>query len=179
MVVEYHRLFCAGKFHHLNYLEEQNNHGKMVEVDHDPEVLLLDHEMQLVVDFVKVVTELKAVRLNFECVQGDQVHSFENPLDLLQLLPQPTLDESSVSNLLQKVAFVSVLHPKDAFVQRFVFPCTQNFSGNPRMEVIVVVAAEVVAEDVVVLYCNNLLTKHVTHVVVAAHCQVSCFDNEF
>ena len=137
----------------------------MVEVDHDPEVLLLDHEMQLVVDFVKVVTELKAVRLNFECVQGGQVHSVENPLDLLQLLPQPTVDESSVSNLLQKVAFVSVLHPKDAFVQRFVFPCTQTFSGNPRTEVIVVVAAELVAEVFVV--------------VAIAHCHVFCFDDKF
>jgi hypothetical protein len=135
----------------------------MVEVDHDPEVLLLDHEMQLVVDFVKVVTELKAVRLNFECVQGGQVHSVENPLDLSQLLPQPIHDQSSVSNLLQKVAFVSVPHPKDVFVQRFVFPCTQTFSGNPRTEVIVVVAAELVAE--------------VFLVVVVAHCHVSCFDD--
>ena len=95
---------------------------------------------------MKVVTEVEAVMLNFKHVQDGQVHSLENPLDLLQLLPQPTVDESSVSNLLQKVAFVTVLHPKDAFVQRFVFPCTQTFSGNPRTEVIVVVAAELVAE---------------------------------
>ncbi len=40
---EDHRLFESGKHHHLNYLEEQNNRSKMVEVDHDPEVLLLDH----------------------------------------------------------------------------------------------------------------------------------------
>jgi hypothetical protein len=121
--------------------------------------------MQLVVDFVKVVTELKAVRLNFECVQGGQVHSVENPLDLSQLLPQPIHDQSSVSNLLQKVAFVSVPHPKDVFVQRFVFPCTQTFSGNPRTEVIVVVAAELVAEVFVV--------------VAIAHCHVFCFDDKF
>ena len=121
--------------------------------------------MHQVVGFAKVVTEVQTERLNSECVQGCQVHFVENLLSLVQPLPQPTLVESSVSNLLQKVAFVSVLHPKDAFVQRFVFPCTQTFSGNPRMEVIVIVAAEVVAEDVVV--------------VVAAHCQVSCFDNEF
>jgi hypothetical protein len=120
--------------------------------------------MHLFVDFVKVVTEMKAVRLNFECVQGGQVHSVENPLDLLQLFPQPTLDESSVSNLLQKVAFVSELHPKDVFVQRFVFPCTQIFSDNPRTEVIVVVAVELVAEDVV---------------VVVAHCHTFCFDDKF
>ena len=43
VVVEYHHLFEAGKFHHFNYLDERNNHGKMAEVGHDPEVLLLDH----------------------------------------------------------------------------------------------------------------------------------------
>ncbi len=135
-----------------------------MKVDHDLEVLLLDHVMHLFVDFVKVVTEVKAVRLNFECVQSGQVHSDENPLDLSQLLPQPTLDQSSVLNLLQKVAFVSEHHPKDVFAQRFVSPCNQTFSGNPRTEVIVVVA-EHVAVDVAV--------------VVAAHCHVSCFDDEF
>jgi hypothetical protein len=65
-----HRPFEAGKHHHLNHLEYPNNSGKMVEVDRDPEVLLLYHVMYLVVEFVKVVTEVKAVRLNFECVQG-------------------------------------------------------------------------------------------------------------
>jgi hypothetical protein len=54
--------------------------------------------MHLFVDLVKVVTEVKAVRLNFECVQGGQVHSVENPLDPSQLLLKPTLNESSVLN---------------------------------------------------------------------------------
>jgi hypothetical protein len=121
--------------------------------------------MQLTVDFGKVETEVNAVRLNFECVQGGQVHSIENPLGLSQLLPQPTLDESSVSNLPQKVAFFSELRPIVVFVLRFVFPCTQTFSGNPRIEVIDVVVAEVVVEAAVV--------------VVAAHCHVSCFEDEF
>ena len=76
----------------------------MAEVDRDPEVLLLDHVMHLVVDFVKAVTEVKAVRLNFECVQGCQVHSVEKTLDSSQLLLQPTLDEFSVLDLFQKVA---------------------------------------------------------------------------
>jgi hypothetical protein len=53
-------------------------------------------------------------------LKGDEIpmkiHSVENPLDLSQLLPQPTHDEFSVSNLLQKVVFISVLHPKDIFV---------------------------------------------------------------
>ena len=81
----------------------------------------------------------------------------------MQLLPQSTDDEFSVSNLLQKVAFVSVLHPKDLFVQSFVFPCTQIFSGNSKTEVIVVVVAKVVAEGV----------------VVVAHYHAFCFDDEF
>jgi len=102
---EDHCLFESGRLHHLNYLEEQNNLGKMVEVHHDPEVLLLVHVMHQLVDFVKVVTEVNAVRLNFECVQGCQVHSVENPLSFSQPLPQPTLDKSSVLNLLPKVAF--------------------------------------------------------------------------
>ncbi len=120
--------------------------------------------MHLFVYFVKVVTEVKAERLNFEDVQDGQVHSVENPLDLSQLLPQPTLDKFVVLNLLQKVASFVVLHPKDVFVQQFVSPCNQTFSDNPRTEVIVVVAAELVVEDVAV--------------VVAAHCHVSCFDEE-
>ncbi len=98
VVVEYHRLSEAGKHHHLNYLVDPNNPGKMAEVDRDPEVPLLDHVMHQFVDFVKVV------RWNFEYVLGCQLHSFENPLGFSQLLPQPTLVESSVFNLLQKVA---------------------------------------------------------------------------
>jgi hypothetical protein len=118
-----------------------------------------------VVGFAKVVTEVQTERLNSECVQGCQVHFVENLLSLVQPLPQPTLVESSVSNLLQKVAFPLKLHPKDVFVQPFVSPCTQIFSGNLRTEVIVVVAAaEFVAEDVAV--------------VVAAHCHASCSDDE-
>jgi hypothetical protein len=137
----------------------------MAEVGYDPEVLLLDHVMHQFVDFVKVVSEVNAVRLNFECVQGCQVHSVENPLGFSQPLPQPTPDESSILNLLQKVALFLVRQPKDVFVQPFVFPCTQIFSGNPRTEVtVVVVAAELVAEDVAV--------------VVAAHCHVSSFDDK-
>ena len=163
VVVDDHRPFKSDKHHHLNYLEEQNNHGKMVEVGHDPEVLLLDHVMHLFVDFVKAATEVEAGKLNFECVQGGQVHSVENPLDLSQLLLQPILDESSVLNPLQKVALFLGRQPKDVFVQRFVCPCNLTSSGNWRTEVIVV-AAELVAEDVVV--------------VVAAHCHVSCFDDE-
>jgi hypothetical protein len=76
----------------------------------------------LLIGLVKVVTVVKAVRLNQEFVQGGQVHSFENPLDHSQLLPQPTQDKFSGSNLLQKVAFISVLHPKDVFVQQSVSP---------------------------------------------------------
>ena len=76
----------------------------MAEVGHDPEVLLLDHVMHQLVDFVRVVTEVKAVRLNFEYVQGCQVHSVEKTLDFSQLLQQPTRDEFSEVSLLQKVA---------------------------------------------------------------------------
>ncbi len=47
-----------------------------------------------------------------------------------------------------------MLHPKDVFVQRFVFPCNQTSSDNPRTEVIVVVAVELVAEDVVVVVAH-------------------------
>ena len=58
-----------------------------------------------------------------------------------------------------------MLQPKDASVQRSVYPCTQISSGNLRKEVIVVAAAaELVAEDVAV-------------VVAVAHCHVFCFDN--
>jgi hypothetical protein len=39
------------------------------------------------VGLVKVVTVVKAVRLNQEYAQGGQLHSVENPLDLSQLLP--------------------------------------------------------------------------------------------
>ncbi len=138
----------------------------MAEVVRDPEVLLLDHSMHQCVDFVKVVTETKAVRLNFECVQGCQVHSVENPLGLMQPLLQPTLDESFVKSLLQKVVLFLVLQPKDAFVQRSVAPCTQTSSGNLRKEVtVIVVVVELVAEDVAV-------------VVAVVHCHVSCFDDE-
>jgi hypothetical protein len=152
VVVEYHRLFVAGKRHHLNYPEDPNNPGKMVEVDHDLEVLLLDHVMHLLVDFVRAVTEVIAVKLKFECVQDCQVHSVENTLDFSQPLLQPTPDESSVLNLLQKVALFLLRQPKDVFAQQFIFPCTQIFSGNLRTEVIVVVVvAELVAEDVAVV----------------------------
>ncbi len=138
----------------------------MVEVDRGPEVLLLDHVMHQFVDFVKVVTEVKAVRLNFEYVQDYQVHSVEKTLDSSQLLLQPTLDEFSELSLLQKVISFSLPQPKDVSAQQFVFPCSQIFSGNLRTEVIVVVvAAEPVVEDVAV-------------VVAVAHCQVSCSDDE-
>jgi hypothetical protein len=145
---------------------DPNNPGKMAEVDRDPEVLLLDHAMHQFVDFVKVGTEVKAVRLNFEYVLGCQVHSVENPLGFSQPLLQPTPDEFSVLNLLQKDALFLVPQPKDVFVQQFVSPCSQTFSDNLRTEVIVVVVvAELVAEDVAV-------------VVAAAQCHVSCSDDE-
>jgi hypothetical protein len=63
------------------------------------------------------------------------------------------------------VASVEELQPKDASVQQFVFPCIQTFSGNLRTEVIVVVVAEEVAEDVAV-------------VVAVAHCHVSWVGDE-
>ena len=56
-----------------------------------------------------------------------------------------------------------MLQPKDVFVQQSAFPCNQTFSGNLRMEVIVVVVVEGVAEDVV---------------VVAAHCHASWVGDE-
>ena len=49
LVVDDHRLSEVGKFHHLNYLFEQNNQGKMAEVDHGPEVFLLNHYSLLLV----------------------------------------------------------------------------------------------------------------------------------
>ncbi len=137
----------------------------MAEVDRDLEVALLDHVMHQFVDFVKVVTEVTAVMLNFEYVQGCQVHSVENPLGFSQPLLQLTLDESSVSSLLQKVVLFLVLQPKDVFVQRSVVPCTQTSSSNLRKEVIVIVVVELVAEDVAV-------------VVAVVHCHVYCFDDE-
>ena len=76
----------------------------MAEVNRDPEMFLLDHVKDQIVHFVKVATELLIEGLNFECVQGDQVHSVEKTLDFSQLLQQPTRDEFSEVSLLQKVA---------------------------------------------------------------------------
>ena len=123
MVGEYHHPFEAGKLHHLNFLEDwRTNFGKMAEVNRDPEVFLLDHVMHQFVDLVKVVTEELNEGLNFEFVQGYQVHSVEKTLDSSQLLLQPILDKFSEVNLLLKVAFVLKLHPKDVFVRPFVSP---------------------------------------------------------
>ena len=63
----------------------------MAEVDRDPEVFPLDHVKHQFVDLVKVVTEVLTEGLNFECVQGNQVHSVEKTLDSSQLLLQPIL----------------------------------------------------------------------------------------
>ena len=105
MVGEYHHPFEAGKFHHLNLLEHlRTNYGKMAEANRDPEVFLLNHVKHQLVDFVKVVTEMLKEGLNFEFVQGYQVHSVEKTLDSSQLLLQPTLDEFFEVSLLQKVA---------------------------------------------------------------------------
>ena len=136
----------------------------MAEVNRDPEVFLPDHVKDQLVDFVKVVTELLNEGLNFEFVQGYQVHSVEKTLDFSLLLLQPTLDEFSEVSLLQKGASVEELQPKDVSVQQSVFPCNQTFSGNLKTEVIVVVVAEFVAEDVAV--------------VVAVHYHVSWVDDE-
>ena len=76
----------------------------MAEVNRDPEVFLLDHVMHQFVDLVKVVTEELNEGLNFEFVQGYQVHSVEKTLDSSLLLLQPTLDEFFEVSLLQKVA---------------------------------------------------------------------------
>ena len=62
----------------------------MAEVNRDPEAFLLDH-VQHLFDFVNVVTERLNEGLNFECVQGYQVHSVEKTLDSSQLLLQPNL----------------------------------------------------------------------------------------
>ncbi len=108
MVVEYHHPFDAGKRHHLNFLEDwRTNYGKMAEVDRDPEEFPFDHVKHQFVDLVKVVTGVRAVRLNFECVQGCQVHSVKKTLDSSQLLLQPTLDKFFELNLLLKVASFS------------------------------------------------------------------------
>ena len=123
MVGEHHRQFEAGKRHHLNFLEDwRTNFRKMAEVNRDPEVFLLDHVKDQLVDFVKVVTELLNEGLNFEFVQGYQVHSVEKTLDSSQLLLQPVLDEFSEVNQPLKVASVLKLHPKDVFVRPFVSP---------------------------------------------------------
>ncbi len=123
MALEHHHPFEASKFHHLNLLEHlRTNYGKMAEANRDPEVFLLDHVKHQFVDFVKVVTELLNEGLNSEGVQGYQVHSVEKTLDSSQLLLQPILDEFSEVNPLRKVASVLKLHPKDVFVQPFVFP---------------------------------------------------------
>ncbi len=123
MVGEHHHPFEAGKFHRLNLLEHwRTNYGKMAEANRDPEVFLLDHVKDQLVDFVKVVTEMLSEGLNFECVQGYQVHSVEKTLDSSQLLLQPTLDGFSEVNQLLKVASVLKLHPKDVSVRPFVSP---------------------------------------------------------
>jgi hypothetical protein len=123
VVGEHHHPFKAGTFHHLNLLEHwRTNYGKMVEVNCDPEVFPFDHVRHQFVGLVKVVTELLIEGLNFECVQGDQVHSIEKTLDSSQLLLQPTLDEFSEVNLLLMVASVLKLHPKDVFARPFVSP---------------------------------------------------------
>jgi hypothetical protein len=165
VVVEHHHPFEAGKFHHLNLLEHWRTiYGKMAEANRNPEVFLLDHVKHQLVDFVKIVTELLNEELNFEFVQGYQVHSVEKTLDSSQLFLQPIPFKFSELNLLQKVASLEVLRLKDVFVQPFVFPCNQISSDNPRTEVIVV-AAEFVAEDVAV-------------VVAIAHCHVFWVDDE-
>ena len=123
MVGEYHHPFEAGKRHHLNFLEDwRTSYGKMAEVNRDPEVFLPDHVKDQLVDFVKVVTELLNEGLNFEFVQGYQVHSFEKTLDSSQLLLQPILFGFSEVSLLQKAASFSLLQLKDVSVQRFVSP---------------------------------------------------------
>ncbi len=107
MVGDHHYLFEAGKFHLLSLLWHwKTNYGKMAEVNRDPEVSPYDHVRHQFVDPVKVATELLIEGLNFECVQGDQVHSVEKTLDFSQLLAQPTLDEFSEVSLLQKVVSI-------------------------------------------------------------------------
>jgi hypothetical protein len=94
----------------------------MAEVNRDPEVFPYDHVSHQFVDPVKVVTEMLSEGLNFECVQGYQVHSVEKTLDSSQLLLQPILNKFSEVNLLLKVASVLKLHPKDVSVWPFAFP---------------------------------------------------------
>ena len=104
-VVEYHRLSEVGKHHHLDFLYDQRtNLYKKAEVNRDSEVFLLDHVKDQIVHFLKVATELLIEGLNFEFVQGYQVHSVEKTLDSSQPLQQPTRDEFSEVSLLQKVA---------------------------------------------------------------------------
>ena len=92
MVVEHHHPFEAGKRHHLNFLEDwRTNYGEMAEVNRDPEVFPFDHVKHHFVDLVKVVTELLNEGLNFEFVQGYQVHSVEKTLDSSPLSLQPIL----------------------------------------------------------------------------------------
>ena len=123
MVGEHHHQFEAGKRHHLNFLDDwRTNYGRMAEVNHDPEVFPLDHVKHQFVDLVKVVTEELNEGLNFEFVQGYQVHSVEKTLDSSQPLLQPVLDEFSEVNQPLKVASVLKLHPKDVFVRPFVSP---------------------------------------------------------
>ncbi len=123
MVGEYHYPFEACKFHHLSLLWHwKTNYGKMAEVNRDPEVFPYNHVRHQIVDLVKVATELLIEGLNFECVQGYQVHSVEKTLDFSQLFLQPTLVEFFEVNLLLKVASVLKLHPKDVFVRPFVSP---------------------------------------------------------
>jgi hypothetical protein len=105
VVVEHHHPFEAGKFHHLNLLEHlRTNYGKMAEANRDPDVFLPDHLKHQLVDFVKVVTEMLKEGLNFEFVQGYQVHSVEKTLDSSQPFLQPILFGFSEVSLLQKVA---------------------------------------------------------------------------
>jgi hypothetical protein len=94
----------------------------MAEVNRNREVLLICHVKHQFFDLVKVVTEVLSEGLNFEFVQGDQVHSVEKTLDSSQLLLQPTLDEFSEANLLLMVVSFLKLHPKDVFARPFVSP---------------------------------------------------------
>ncbi len=123
MVGEHHHPFVAGKHYHLCFLEDwRTNYGKMAEVNRDLEAFPLDHVKHQFVDFVKVVTEVLSEGLNFEYVQGYQVHSVEKTLDSSQLRPQPILFEFFEVSLLPKVVFVLKLHPKDVFVRPSVSP---------------------------------------------------------
>ena len=61
----------------------------MAEANRDPEVFLLDHVKDQIVELMKVVIEVLNEVLNFEFVQDFQVHSFEKTLDSSQLFLQP------------------------------------------------------------------------------------------